>query len=137
MPVKQTLNKTEPPVVETTSNNGDGGQPKKGTPRNKLGNLLLRLITADMYLTPHPLEFTNEFDSREFCLEKGYRLLLEPLEFQSEKQWLDYAREVWEWNESQELRRKESIVRDILATYQNDDDIMKMLKEQIDDAIAA
>lgn len=136
MPRSSTLTKTTGDHVITKQTDTTEEKRTQNTARNIRGNVMMRPITPEMYDDPQPLDFADEWDSREFTWEKCFRLILEPLKFKTEKDWLSFASEVWDWMEAEELRRKQAIVKDILATYHDDEVILRMLKDEVE-AIAA
>jgi hypothetical protein len=57
-----------------------------------------------MITDPHELDFADGMKSNEFAWEKTSRQILEPLGFETEKEWLDYARAVWKWKTEAQAR---------------------------------
>ena len=97
--------------------------------RNTRGYILMRVISPDMFNSPHPLDFADGMDSREFVLEKCSKLILEPLEFATQKEWIRFAEEVWDWAEAAELRQKQALVDSFINSI--DEASIDILKERI------
>ena len=121
-PNGQATKRTEDDTAKTTAKS----QTDK---RNTRGYILMRVVSPDMVSNPHPLDFADGMDSREFVLEKCFKLILEPLEFATEKEWLKFAQEIWDWAEAAELRQKQALVDSFISSI--DESALDILKERV------
>lgn len=78
--------------------NGNGNSSQvsdddKAAPRT---SPFMRRITREMIIEPSPLDFIDGMNSREFALERSCRAILRD-RFESQREWLDFAQEMWDW----------------------------------------
>lgn len=94
---------------------------------------LLKRLEPDMLTDPYPLEFPGVETSEEFCYDKCSRFILEPLgnAIAAEKDWLNFARNVWQWREQAEDRRLEAKALDAIARLEEDPRILKIVKQKL------
>lgn len=116
---------TEIPGVEI-EHEATETKPKRGG-----GNPLMKAVSPDMLSLPYPLEFMDGMMSDTFCYEKANKTLLQPLAFKSEKEWLAFCKQVWNWNESAEIRESEAIANQFLSQYQDNPKIIEVLKQKL------
>lgn len=97
------------------------------------GYIFMRVLHPDYLTDPHPLDFADGMDSREFALEKTSRMIVKPLGFASEKEWIGFATEAWDWYEAEELRRKQQAIRDFLnSEIEGDAAMIDFLRDQLE-----
>lgn len=101
-------------------------KPKRGG-----GNPLMKPVSPEMLSLPYPLEFMDGMMSDEFCYEKANKMLLQPLAFKSEKDWLAFCKHVWTWNQSAEIRESEAIANQFLNQYSDNPKIIEVLKQKL------
>ena len=80
----------------------------------KRGNALMKRLNPSYLLEPRPLDFANDIMSNDFCYDKAYRQILEPLEFKTKKEWSAFCDRVWAWAEAAEQRELEAEAREYL-----------------------
>lgn len=107
------------------------GQSKVQRAPGRKRNPFMQGLSADFLSDPHPLEFIKELQSDEFAMEKCSKLIVEPLEFESEKEWLNFAKRVWEWSEGSEIRQKEALADELLAQATVDEELMRIVKSKL------
>lgn len=95
------------------------------------GNSLMKRLNPSFLLEPRELDFADGMRSDEFCYEKGYRLLLEPLEFKNKKEWLDYCGKVWQWAEDAEQRALEAEAKDYLEKLKANPKLLNLVKANL------
>lgn len=95
------------------------------------GNPLMKSLYASMIKDPHPLEFADGMMSNEFAWEKTSKMILDPLDFQIEKEWLDYAKAVWKWRQDAEKRTAEAAAEKLLAEASNNPLLLEVLKQKL------
>lgn len=95
------------------------------------GNFILKSLHADMIKNPHELDFADGMMSNEFAWEKTCKFILEPLEFETEKEWLDFAKSVWQWRQDAEKRQAELAAEKLLAEASANPLLMEILKQKL------
>lgn len=88
-------------------------------------------LAPDFLAEPRPLEFADGMSSEEFAYEKCARVIVEPLNFGSEKEWLSFAKEVWTWVEEAETRKKQALVEEVLGKLSEDAELLEILKKRL------
>lgn len=114
-------------VSKAKKNGRSTEEAKPGRRRNPLNHPL----SSDFLSKPHSLDFTEGLQSDEFAMEKCAKVILEPLEFESEKEWLSFAKQVWAWVEQEDVRRKEAVAEEIVATLNDDDELLNIFKKKL------
>lgn len=94
---------------------------------------LLKKLEAEMLLKPYALDFPGVETSEEFCLEKCSRFILEPLgeAIATERDWLDFARSVWQWRSQSEDRRLDASADDAIARLEEDPRILEIVRQKL------
>lgn len=100
------------------------------TPK-RIGNPLMRGLKPEMYKSPYSLDFAGGMASDQFCLEKCASTIVQALEFKTEKEWIDFAKQTWRWIGQAEERRREAVVQDLLARASEDPKVLELLKEKL------
>lgn len=95
------------------------------------GNALMKRLEPEFLSNPHPLEFAEGMMSDEFCFEKTCMTILEPLAFETEKEWVAFAKQAWHWQQQAETREKEAIVLQVLHQIESDPKVLEILKEKL------
>lgn len=113
--------------IETEEEQEEQEEPKK----SKL--TLLKKLEPEMLSNPYPVDLPGISQSDEFCLEKCNQFILEPLAdaIANEKDWLDFARAVWQWRNQAEERRIEAMADDLIARAEEDPRILGILREKL------
>lgn len=95
------------------------------------GNALMKRLEPEFLSNPQPLEFAEGMMSDEFCFEKTCRTILEPLAFETEKEWVAFAKLAWHWQQQAETREKEAIALQVLHQIESDPKVLEILKEKL------
>lgn len=95
------------------------------------GNALMKRLEPEFLSEPQPLEFAEGMMSDEFCFEKTCQTILEPLAFESEKEWVAFAKQAWHWQQQAETREKEAIALQVLDQIESDPKVLEILKEKL------
>lgn len=119
-------NQTVIPGVDLT----DESTESSNKPARK-GNALMKRLEPEFLSNPQPLDFAEGMMSDEFCFEKTCRTILEPLAFETEKEWIAFAKLAWHWQQQAETREKEAIATQVLQQIQNDPKLVEILKEKL------
>lgn len=114
--------------LPSTTEEAVDDKPKR---RGSTGNPMMRTLHPDMLKSPHQLDFADGMMSDEFAWEKTNRLIVDPLEFQTEKQWLDFAKATWKWRQDAEKREAELLVERLLTEAANNPLVMAVLKQKL------
>lgn len=124
-------------TATTTDQNGQTQQVEEKEPRRLTGNPWMKPLNPSMRIEPHPVELPQGVSlmSDEFCHEKHVKTIIAPLRFESEAEFLTWAKASWKWHQQSELREKEAIARDLALTASKDPQVLAFLKQQL--AIAA
>lgn len=118
-------NQTVIPGVDLSEDATEANKP------NRKGNSLMKRLEPDFLSNPHPLEILDGIMSDHFCFEKCSKLIAEQLEFQTEKEWLAFAKQVWHWQQEAETRRKEVAAAAILQQIESDPKLLEILKQKL------
>ncbi len=95
------------------------------------GNPLMRSLYPSMIENPHNLDFADAMRSDEFAWEKTCKTILEPLSITTEKNWLDYCKQVWKWHLQAQQRENEALADKLLAEAASNPDVMEILKQKL------
>lgn len=95
------------------------------------GNALMKRLEPGFLSNPQPLDFAEGMMSDEFCFEKTCRTIVEPLAFETEKEWVAFAKLAWHWQQQAETREKEAIALQVLSQVENDPKLLEIMKEKI------
>ena len=126
MPATATANHKQETIPNTHLEDAHDGE--KPTRR---GNPLMKSLTPDMIKDPYELEFADGMLSNKFAWEKTCKFILEPLEFESEKEWLEFAKAVWKWRQDAEKRQVEAAAEKLLAEAASNPLLLEVLKQKL------
>lgn len=104
-------------------------------PNKKIGNPFMRGLSPEMLKNPFPLEFAEGSDSVEFALDKTMKTIIDGLGFESQKEWLDFAKQAWQWKEKASERRKDAIADQLLAKAGDDIELLEILRRKLEDRL--
>lgn len=104
-------------------------------PGRKIGNPFMRGLSPEMLKNPFPLEFAEGSDSVEFALDKTMKTIIDGLGFESQKEWLDFAKQAWQWKEKASGRRKDAIAEHLLAKAGDDTELLEILRRKLEDRL--
>lgn len=107
------------------------GQTEAGEKKTKRGNPLNYAISSDYLSNPRPLEFANGLRSDEFAMEKCAKVILEPLSLETEKEWLNFAKQVWTWAQEAEYRKKEALADELISKAMTDEELLRIVKSRL------
>lgn len=105
--------------------------PEVSNKPTRKGNALMKRLKPDYLSSPEPLDFADGMMSNEFCFEKTSKMILEPLAFETEKEWLAFAKQAWQWQQQAETREKEAIANSVLHQIESDPKVLEILKEKL------
>lgn len=112
-------------------------KPKKAKPvevepeENETRLTLAKRLEPEMLNNPYPVDYPGLEDSAEFCLEKIYRTIVDPLgdAMPTEREWLDLARRAWQWRNQVEERNLRAAAKSMYARAQEDPRLWEMMVE--------
>lgn len=123
-----TMSKGQQAAVAGVEGNGNSDNAPKRTRR---GNPLMNSLSSDFLSDPRPLEFADGMPSDEFAMEKCVRFVVEPLKFETEKEWLAFAKRVWTWAQQAEERHKAAAADELIARLGDDPELIGILKKKL------
>lgn len=97
----------------------------------RTGNTLMKRLKPEFLSDPQQLGFAEGMMSDEFCFEKTCKTILEPLAFETEKEWIAFAKQAWDWQQQAETREKEAIANSLLHEIEGDPKLLEILKEKL------
>lgn len=100
------------------------------TKKSGRGNYHMKKLEPLMLTNPYPLEFADGLSSDQFCWNKCYKQILEALAFETEKDWLNFCKQVWRWGEESESREAEAAANDLLHQAESDPKVLEALKRK-------
>lgn len=103
----------------------------EATKSNRRGNSLMKRLEPEFLSNPHPLDILDGMMSDDFCFEKCSKLITEQLECETEKDWLAYAKQVWQWRIKAETRKKEEIANTVLQQIKSDPLLLEIIKKDL------
>lgn len=104
-------------------------------PSKKIGNPFMRGLSPEMLKNPFPLEFAEGSDSVEFALDKTMKTIIDGLGFETQKEWLDFAKQAWQWKEKATERRKDALADQILSKAGDDPELLEILRRKLEDRL--
>jgi hypothetical protein len=107
-------------------------QEKQATRR---GSRFMTPLSPEMISNPYPMDDIGEGieDSQQFAWEKTTRLIVKALGFETQKEWLEFARATWIWAEAAARREKQAKVDSLLSEVKTDPELLDILKQQIEE----
>lgn len=113
------------PVVEAT----DEDKPRRGNP-------LMRKLEPEMLRNPYPIDLLNgkSLDSDQLCYSRCASFIFEPVGLKSEKECIEFAKNVWKWMGAAETRRREELAEELLAKATEDPKVLEILREKLEAA---
>ena len=126
MPAAATLNggrQHTTPVVEVT----DEDKPRRGNP-------LMRKLEPEMLRNPFPIDLPNgkSLDSDQLCYSRCASFIFEPVGLKTEKECIEFAKQVWKWMSSAEIRRREELAEEMIAKAADDPKLLEILKAKLE-----
>ena len=119
--------------LESNGSNGESGETGK-----KRGSPYMYSLLPQMVSDPYPLDFADGMDSYDFATEKCRRLIVSPLKFKSQKEWLDFAKSTWAWVESASDREAKvqadqlvQRIQELIAETQENPKLNQLIKEKL------
>lgn len=122
-----TLNGNQTVIPGVDSDESTEGSNK---PARKVNPGVQRL-KPEYLLDPQPLDFADGMMSNDFCFDRCSRTIIERLNFETEKEWLAFAKQAWHWQQQAETREKEAIATQLIQQAQNDPKVLEILKEKL------
>lgn len=122
---------TEPVVDVENGSNGGATEKRRGSP-------FMHALLPEMVNEPYPLDFADGMDSFDFAKEKCRRMIVGPLDFESQKEWLDFAKAVWTWIETASDREARAQadqlvqqIKDLIAETEKSPKLNQLIKEKL------
>lgn len=106
-------------------------EPETKKRRTNRGNSLMRGLTPAMWYEPFQLEDPEQIMSDDFCVDKGEKLLLSAIGFQTEEEWLDYCKRVYAWREDRPRRELNEIAEQQAALYRENPILLELILEKV------
>lgn len=138
IPVKDTLpsdhDKHKLEVQDDRSEDEEIERSKDNGQKTRAPSPYMHSFKPEMWTDPHPLDFADGLNSRDFVLEKMSRQVLKSLQPKNLEEWLEIAEEAWNWFESEEARRKQVLLEKVLSSeVEGNSQLIDYLEERIQD----
>lgn len=127
--MQSTLKPNGQQIIPGTEEYAPEPEPKKRKLHS--GNRLMRALTPNMWSEPYMIDDVEPIMSDDFCLDKGDKLLLTALAFETEEEWLDYCRKVYVWKEDTARRELDSVAEKQAAQYKENPLLLELILEKI------
>ena len=100
----------------------------------KKSNPLMKKLEPQMIRRPYPVELMGGkiINSDQLCYQRMAGTIFEPLDFETEKECIDFTRAAWRWKNAAEERQQQELVDDLVARAKGNQKLLEKLKEELD-----
>ena len=127
MPATATLNGNRQQVIPDIEV-AEEDKPKRGNP-------MMRKLEPEMLRNPYPIDLPSgkSIDSDQLCYSRCASFIFEPVGLKSEKECIEFAKNVWKWMGAAESRRREELAEELIAKAAVDPKLLEILKAKLEE----
>lgn len=102
----------------------------------KRGNPMMRKLEPEMLRNPWPIDLPSgkSIDSDQLCYSRCASFIFEPVGLKTEKECIDFAKNVWRWMAAAENRRREELAEELIAKAAEDPKLLEILRAKLEEA---